>query len=293
VANSSLSVLLLGETGVGKEVTAEAIHLNSPRANKPLLRLNCAAFSEHLLESELFGHEKGAFTGAEQAKPGLLEVAIGGTVFLDEVGELPLTLQAKLLRVFEQQTVMRVGGLKERAIDVRFIAATNRDLNAEIALGRFRRDLFFRLNGFSLSIAPLRERKQEIEPLAQRFLAEAALRAGRSRAPRLSPAALALLQAHSWPGNIRELRNLIERGVVLCAGDVIETEHLPLDPITPGGGAALEPASSERDRLVEALQRAGGNQSLAAKALGISRGTLLARLDAFGVPRPRKRPHEP
>ena len=292
VAGSKLSVLLLGETGVGKEVTAEAIHRRSPRAGKPMLRLNCAAFSVHLLESELFGYERGAFTGADHVKPGLLETASGGTVFLDEVGELPLTLQAKLLRVFEQQSVMRVGGMSERAIDVRFIAATNRDLKAAIAAGRFRQDLYFRLNGFSLTIPPLRERRHQIEPLARLFVAEASKRAGLARAPRVSAAAMELLPEHPWPGNIRELKNVIERGVVLCIGDVIEREHLPLDTTGPPPRRPSDPAAPERDRLVEALRRAGGNQSLAAKTLGISRGTLLARLDAFGIPRPRKRPQD-
>jgi DNA-binding NtrC family response regulator len=194
--------------------------------------------------------------------------------------------------VFEQQSVMRIGGLKERPIDVRFIAATNRDLKAEISLGRFRQDLYFRLNGFSLTIPPLRERNRQIEPLASLFVAEASKRAGLSRTLRLSADALELLQTHPWPGNIRELKNVIERGVVLCTGDVIEREHLPLDVAQTLPRAPSDPTAPERDRLVNALRRAGGNQSLAAKALGISRGTLLARLDAFGIPRPRKRPHE-
>jgi DNA-binding NtrC family response regulator len=309
IASSGISVLILGETGVGKEVMAETIHLRSPRAPNALVRLNCAAFAEHLLESELFGHEKGAFTGADQSKPGLLEVAGGGTVFLDEVGELPLALQSKLLRVFEQREVMRVGAVRARPIDVRFLAATNRDLEAEVASGRFRRDLLFRLNGFSLVIPPLRERRAEITPLARAFVEEAARRSGRGPAPLLSEDAIALLEAHPWPGNIRELRNVIERAVVLCVGDVLEREHLILDSaggarlaLTPAatgpqGGDRPDPAAAlraelealERQRIVDALNRAGGNQSAAAKELGMSRGTFLTRLDAFGIPRPRKR----
>jgi two-component system response regulator AtoC len=295
VAPGNISVLLLGETGVGKEVLAERIHQLSPRGKSPLLRLHCAALSESLLESELFGHERGAFTGAVKTKRGLLETADGGTVFLDEIGELPLSIQVKLLRVIEERKVLRVGGLTAQSIDVRFIAATNRNLDAEIARGAFRQDLYYRLNGISLVIPPLRERAAEVAPLAAQFIRNVSA-AGRT-APALSPAAEALLRAREWPGNIRELRNVCERAVLLCAGDVIEPEHLSLPPEaapaaeTPARPreVALSPETQrERDEIVDALASCAGNQSRAAKLLGISRKTLVARLDAFALPRPRK-----
>ena len=295
VAPGNINVLLLGETGVGKEVLAERIHRLSPRAKQPLLRLHCAALSESLLESELFGHERGAFTGAVKTKPGLLETADGGTVFLDEIGELPPSIQVKLLRVIEERKVLRVGGLTAQAIDVRFLAATNRNLEAEVARGAFRQDLYYRLNGISLVIPPLRERTGEIASLAAQFIRDASAAAGRA-APALSPAADALLRARDWPGNIRELRNACERAVLLCAGDVIEPEHLSLPPdgapateMQQQRAATLAPeAQRQRDEIVDALARCAGNQSRAAKLLGISRKTLVARLDAFGLPRPRK-----
>ncbi len=217
VAASNISVLVLGETGVGKEVLARMIHERSPRADKPLVCLNCASLSESLLESELFGHEKGAFTGAVTAKAGLLESAGGGTAFLDEVGEMPLSLQAKLLRVLEQREVLRVGAVTPRAIDVRFVAATNRDLDHEISAGRFRQDLYFRLNGFAIVIPPLRERTEEIEALAKHFVALACKQSGR-RPIGIGSDALEVLRSYEWPGNIRELKNVIDRAVLLCSG---------------------------------------------------------------------------
>ena len=309
VAPGNINVLLLGETGVGKEVLAERVHRLSPRASRPLLKLHCAALSEGLLESELFGHERGAFTGALKTKPGLLETADGGSVFLDEIGELPASIQVKLLRVIEERTVLRVGALTPTVIDVRFIAATNRNLEAEVARGAFRQDLYYRLNGISLVIPPLRERAGEIVPLAEHFIREACRHGGRA-APALSPAAEALLRSRDWPGNIRELRNVCERAVLLCTGDAIAPEHLSLSaPARPSAPpqpsapppqpsppaptrapeAALSPAQQrQRDEVVDALARCAGNQSRAAKLLGISRKTLVARLDAFGLPRPRK-----
>ena len=296
VAPGNINVLLLGETGVGKEVLAERVHRLSPRASRPLLKLHCAALSESLLESELFGHERGAFTGALKTKPGLLETADGGSVFLDEIGELPASIQVKLLRVIEERKVLRVGALTPTAIDVRFIAATNRNLEAEVARGAFRQDLYYRLNGISLVIPPLRERAGEIVPLAEHFIREACRHGGRA-APALSPAAQALLRSRDWPGNIRELRNVCERAVLLCTGDAIAPEHLSLSapppsspqPPTRAPEAALSPAQQrQRDEVVDALARCAGNQSRAAKLLGISRKTLVARLDAFGLPRPRK-----
>jgi hypothetical protein len=210
VAPAAVNVLVLGETGAGKDIVASLLHELSPRAGHRLVGFNCASFPEPLLESELFGHERGAFTGAVSPKPGLLETADGGTVFLDEVGELPASMQAKLLRAIESREVTRLGGLAPRRIDVRFVAATNRDLEAEVAAGRFRRDLFFRLNTVTVTVPPLRERRSEIEPLARLFLASAR---SRFNLPALdfAPAAMDALEAHTWPGNVRELRNAIER----------------------------------------------------------------------------------
>lgn len=303
VAASGISVLLLGETGVGKGVMARRIHEHSPRAEARFLELNCAALPEQLLESELLGHEKGAFTGATTSRPGLLEVADGGTVFLDEVGELPPSIQAKLLRVIEERQVMRIGGRTTRTTDVRFVAATNRDLSVEVAEGRFRSDLYYRLNGITLYIPPLRERREEILPLADKFLRD---REDERQPPGLSEEVRRYLMAHPWPGNIRELRNIIERAVVLCEGGQIGLEDLfvahgrpPGQPQPPVEAAAIGvpvtpppapvPVDPQRQRIVDALERFGGNQTKAAKDLGMSRTTLSARLDAYGIQRPKKR----
>jgi two-component system, NtrC family, response regulator AtoC len=311
IAKGNISVLLLGETGAGKEVLAETIHRKSSRAAGPFIQLNCAALSESLLESELFGHEKGAFTGAVRSKTGLFEAAEGGSVFLDEVGELPMTIQVKLLRVLEDRRVTPVGGLSARPIDVRFIAATNRDLTAAVASGTFRQDLFFRLDGISLFIPPLRERRGEIAALAALFAARFAEALQRPRAPEIAPETMAALTRHAWPGNVRELRNVMERAVVLCDGDVLRPEHLALDPRPPAAAAgatapiaaASEPVAAdepadlqremselERRRILDALDRCAGNQTQAAALLGMPRRTFVARLGAYGVPRPRKKP---
>jgi two-component system, NtrC family, response regulator AtoC len=306
-AAGTINVLIAGETGVGKELLAETVHRLSPRKDGPYVCLNCAALSETLLESELFGHERGAFTGAVQAKPGLLETAAGGTLFLDEVGELPLATQAKLLRVLETREVTRLGSVRPRRIDVRFIAATNRDLEAEVARGAFRRDLFFRLNGITLTIPPLRERVSEIRRLAETFVRQICRELGRPQ-PLLSSSVLALLETYAWPGNIRELKNLMERAVLLCTGPIIETEHLPVEKMTVpvstisasglapvaapralAGGNPLPPAQAdERQRIIDALAMCAGNQSRAAKMLGIPRRTFVAKLDAYHIPRPKK-----
>jgi two-component system, NtrC family, response regulator AtoC len=287
VAGDDISVLLLGETGVGKEVFAEAIHRASRRKDKPFLRLNCAALTETLLESELFGHERGAFTGATQTKPGLLESATSGTVFLDEVGELPLTVQAKLLRVIEERSVLRLGSLTPRPIDVRFIAATNRDLEGEIERGAFRRDLFFRINGITLHIPALRDRPREIEELARRFAGLAAQRRERA-VPKIAPAALDALRSYAWPGNIRELRNVIDRAVLLCDNE-LRAEHLGLGTRAPEPKDLREDVDEfEKKKIVAALEKCGGNQTRAAKMLGISRRTLTNRLNEYGLPRPLK-----
>jgi DNA-binding NtrC family response regulator len=309
VAAGTLSVLLLGETGVGKDVMAQEIHRRSPRARGPLIKINCAALPDTLMESELFGHEKGAFTGALSPKLGLLEAADGGTVFLDEIGDLPLPMQAKLLRVLEDRELLRVGSTKPRPIDVRFVSATNRDLDADIARGAFRRDLYYRLSGFSLLIPPLRQRRSEILPLVRTFLRQACRQAHRRDEPQISPQALELLQRYTWPGNLRELRNVVERALLLCAGDVITPEHLPEDKITALVSTPSSPARStrlqefardqttqtmretldpiERDVIEQTLEKCGGNQSEAARMLGISRGALLARLKKYGLSRPR------
>jgi len=313
-ASRDINVLILGETGVGKEILAETIHRGSKRAGKPFLCLNCGGLSESLRESELFGYERGAFTDAKTAKPGLLEMADGGTVFLDEIGEMSSAMQAMLLRAIETKQVMRIGGVRAKAIDVRFIAATHRDLVHEIREKRFRSDLYYRLNGISLEIPALRERRSEIRPLAEAFLAQ--LGGGAARAPRLSDEAAGLLTSHAWDGNIRELRNVIERALLLCDGDTIEPEHLPLETIrgTPPAPPPLEaigeighadetelaltlPAptrpltaeqSAERARIVAALRAEGGNQTRAARRLGFSRSKLLMRLDDLEIPRPQK-----
>ncbi|MBI3183628.1 MAG: sigma 54-interacting transcriptional regulator [Myxococcales bacterium] len=295
VARGQINVLLLGETGVGKEVVAEQIHRRSPRAPKPFVRINCAALTESLLESELFGHEKGAFTGAQSVKAGLLESASGGTVLLDEVGEMPLPTQAKLLRVLEERAVRRVGGTRPVPIDVRFLAATNRDLEAASEKGQFRRDLYFRLNGISVPIPPLRERSGEIEPLARSYVRRFCEQLGRQPLA-LSAAAVSQLGRYAWPGNVRELRNVIERAVLLCAGEEIGSEHLPQDKLATSLSfeAPAEPlpegrTEAERQRILDALARSAGNQTQAAKLLGIARRTLINRLEEFGIVRPRKR----
>jgi two-component system, NtrC family, response regulator AtoC len=311
VARSPISVLVLGETGVGKEILARAIHDRSPRARAPYLELNCAALPPSLLEGELFGHEKGAFTGASQARPGLLEAANHGTIFLDEVGELPPAVQVKLLRVLEDRKVLRIGGRTPRTLDVRFVAATNRDLEAEVAGGSFRQDLYFRLNGVSLAIPPLRERKAEIAPLAELFAAAASRLLDRTEPLRISPDALEYLERHPWPGNVRELRNAIERAVVLSVGDVITPADLPPQltglargPIgkaeasraagahkaAPSQGPETAPETAERARIIEALDQCAGNQTRAAKLLGLSLRTLVSRLDKHKIRRPRTDP---
>jgi two-component system response regulator AtoC len=312
VAAATINVLITGETGVGKEVLAATVHSRSPRAGRPFLCINCAALSESLLESELFGHEKGAFTGAVQTKPGLLEAASGGTLLLDEVGEMSLSMQAKLLRVLETHQVMRVGATKPLSIDVRFIAATNRDLEEEVANRTFREDLFFRLNGICLEIPPLRERPEEIEPLARRSMENVARQMDRG-VPALSGDALELLRSYGWPGNIRELRNVMERAMILCAGEEITPEHLPAQKMRrpveqgvlpaassspammatpmavrePGLGGRDEKMANARRAIIDALERCAGNQTRAAELLGISRRTLCSRLKEYNIPRPR------
>jgi len=303
-ARSTISVLILGETGVGKEVLAHAVHERSKRAPGPFVELNCAALPASLLESELFGYEKNAFTGATQARPGLLESADGGTIFLDEVGELPMSVQVKLLRVLEDRKVLRIGSRSPRKLDVRFVAATNRDLEAEVARGNFRQDLYFRLNSVSFTIPPLRERIAEIAPLAERFLAAAGHTLDRAEPLRLSPEAVGYLERYVWPGNVRELRNVIERAAVLASGDLILPADLPSNvtrvaraargtgteaPASSDGSEPDPGKAAERQRIVAALEQCAGNQTRAAKLLGISLRTLVNRLAEHKLARPRKR----
>ena len=307
VSQSPISVLLFGETGVEKEILASHVHRCSPRAGSAFLKVNCAALVESLLEAELFGYEQGAVAGALEAKAGLLEGAHEGTLFLDEVGELPLAIQAKLLRVLESGEVTRVGSLTPRKVDVRFVAGTTRDLKGFVAAGKFREDLYFRLDGITVRIPPLRERNAEIPALARAMVAEACATA--HRAPiTLADDAVARLLEHTWPGNIRELKNVIRRSVVLCARDVLSAEdvHLEVDA-RPADASSVPRGSSpdstevaampvltgkkaqERDRILEALRACGGNQTRAAQMLGLSRRTLVHKLDILGVPRPRKK----
>jgi transcriptional regulator with PAS, ATPase and Fis domain len=318
VAASTIPVIVVGETGVGKELIAAAIHERSSRSKEPYVCLNCAALPETLLESELFGYEKGAFSGAAQPKRGLIEGAHGGTLFLDEVGEMALATQAKLLRVLENGELMRLGALKPRHVDVRFVAATNRSLPALVAKGAFRRDLYFRLNGMTIPIPPLRERLGEIAALARFLLARSAEKA-KVVCPSISDEVIEVLRAHAWPGNVRELRNVMDRALTLCSGGTLRPQHIVIDqdfdhlvhaetptavppPPEPLAEGAAAPTTRARDggrllrmdpeveqRLIqEALEKAGGNQGRAAERLGISRRTLVNRLDEYGFKRPRK-----
>jgi DNA-binding NtrC family response regulator len=299
-ARSSIPILLLGETGTGKEVLAKEVHRFSGRSGA-FVPVNCAALAENLLESELFGHEKGAFTGATQARIGFFEAADGGTIFLDEVGELPLATQVKLLRVLEDKQIVRVGGRTPKTLDVRFVAATNRDLDRARLEGEFRSDLYYRLSALTLQVPPLRERPEDILAISEGFLQSSAA-PGKTRVS-LSQDVQAVLLAYAWPGNIRELRNVIERAVLLSQGGQIEVLHLPAGIRMPAAGVPTEHVRAdardgllerlsriERERIVEALERSAGNQTQAASLLGVSRRTLVSRLAQFDLPRPRKRP---
>jgi transcriptional regulator with PAS, ATPase and Fis domain len=271
-------------------VCAELVHRASARAHGPFLRVNCAAFAESLLDSELFGHVRGAFTGAVADKTGLLEAASGGTVLLDEIGDMPLATQVRLLRVLESKEVTRVGATKPRSIDIRVVAATHRDLAELITTGKFREDLYYRINGISIIVPPLRERANDIEPLARHFVARFA-----KRALGIAPDAAAWLHARAWPGNVRELRNAVERAVALCDGAELTAEHFAEDaaPARRASAASNEAPASlrdevrglERERIERALAAAGGNQSRAAEDLGISRGALLRRIAQLGIRR--------
>lgn len=304
ISKSNITVLIQGETGVGKEVVAEAIHSKSDRETKPLVCINCAAITETLLESELFGHEKGAFTGADQRKIGLFETAQGGTIFLDEIGEMPLKTQAKLLRVLQEKTIMRIGSNKEINIDVRVVAATNRKLEEQVANNEFREDLYYRLNAATLTIPPLRERKEEIPYLSKMFIKVCCVENGFDEKT-LSPEAMDLLMHYSWPGNIRELKNTIERSVIISEGDTIFKESLSsklttedsvpsmssfsdMDPdvindATVVGDMKEVVAAYERDLIINALKKVNWNQTKAADLLNVPRRTLVSKIKKYDI----------
>ncbi|MDP2194786.1 MAG: sigma-54 dependent transcriptional regulator [Rhodocyclaceae bacterium] len=311
VAKSAATVLLTGESGVGKEVFARYIHDQSPRCRGPFVAINCAAIPDNLLEATLFGHEKGAFTGAQSAQAGKFEQANGGTLLLDEISEMPQALQAKLLRVLQEREVERVGGKKPQPVDIRVLATSNRNMAAEVAAGRFREDLYYRLNVFPLAIPSLRERPDDIVPLAQHFLAVHGARLG--RVAKISAAAAAILAAHPWPGNVRELENVMQRALILAPADSIEAEHLLLQgagialpaaaPINPAGPAAAVPPAPtftvattqvpvftgisanmkdlERQHILETLAKVGGSRKKAIEILGISERTLRYKLKQY------------
>ncbi|MBI2002611.1 MAG: sigma-54-dependent Fis family transcriptional regulator, partial [candidate division NC10 bacterium] len=294
VAATNSTVLLLGESGTGKEVFAHAVHRWSPRKDRAFVVVNCVALSEQLLESELFGHEKGAFTGAHQAKKGKFEVAHGGSVFLDEIGDMPHGLQAKLLRVLQDHTFERVGGTRPIRSDIRVIAATNRDLDTAVKDGRFREDLFYRLNVVRITLPPLRDRREDLPALVQHFVSRYASET--KKAVRgITGEAMARLSEQAWPGNIRELANVIERAVVLCAGDQLEPEDLALPgAVAPSLSSLLasplgiaqyhERIKEYKQAIIQAaLRQAGGNQTKAAELLGLQRTYLVKLLRALKI----------
>ena len=287
VAPSRATVLLCGESGVGKDMVARAIHFHSPRRTQPLVKINCSALPENLMESELFGYEKGAFTGATIAKPGKFEQADQGTVFLDEIGDVPMPVQVKLLRVLQEREFERLGSNRTRQIDVRVIAATNVDLRAALEGGRFREDLFYRLNVMPINIPSLREREEDIPALAHHFISKYG-----NGSQRLSAGALDKLLAHEWPGNVRELENVIERSLLLASGDELTAADIRIDMGPRGKQHVTEPGflptgmtldDYEKSILKEALKRASGNKSQAARLLGITRNALRYRLGQIGI----------
>jgi transcriptional regulator with PAS, ATPase and Fis domain len=292
VASTDVTVLLKGETGTGKEILATAIQKQSSRANKAFITLNCAALPESLIESELFGHKKGSFTGATCSTQGLLPAANGGTLFLDEINSLPLSIQAKLLRFLESGECLAVGDVNPYKVDVRVIAATNADINQQIDAGEFRRDLYYRINVVPLELPPLSQRTEDIEHLIKHFL-EIFTNTYAIAPPKFSKAALKMLKSYSWPGNIRELRNLCERLSILLAGRTIEPENLPLEFIRanntpkatdftlPETGLQLD--ALEANLIHQALNRTQGNRSKSARLLGLSRDTLIYRMQKHGV----------
>jgi len=296
VAETDLTVLIRGESGTGKELVAQALHHRSPRAKRPFVAVNCAAISRELVESELFGHEKGAFTGADARRAGRFEAAESGTIFLDEIGDMAPETQAKVLRVLQERSFERVGGTKPIDADVRVVAATHRDLESDVQQGRFREDLYYRLRVVEVEIPPLRERLEDLPLLVARFLDQVAERLGRDRKP-VSDAALARLARHPWPGNVRELRNVVEQAAVMASGDAIEVDDLRLDAgaglpvadLAPEQAATFTDAKRlaverfERDYLLRALRQNGGNISRTAEAIGMVRQSLQQKIRELGL----------
>ena len=292
LAKTNATVLIRGESGTGKELVARALHAEGSRADGPFVAVNCAAFTESLLESELFGHEKGAFTGAVARHAGAFERAQGGTLFLDEIGDAPASVQVKLLRVLEDHEIMRVGGHESFKVDVRLVSATNRDLDARVASGAFRQDLLYRLQVVGIVLPPLRDRREDIRPLAERFIALAQAEHGKC-IREVEPEWYARLGAYAWPGNIRELRNTVEAAVVTAPDDVLRAERLRLDgpgiKTADGGGAWSAPEGMtleqiEKKILEESLRRNGGNRSLTAEQLGLSRRTIQRKIQDYQLP---------
>jgi DNA-binding NtrC family response regulator len=294
VAETDLTVLVRGESGTGKELVAQALHESSSRARRPFVAVNCAAISRELVESELFGHEKGAFTGASARRIGRFESAHEGTIFLDEIGDMPLETQAKVLRVLQERSFERVGGSKPITVDVRVVAATHRDLEAEVARGGYRADLYYRLRVVELVVPPLRERLEDLPSLVGRFLDQLSERLGREKKC-VSDGAMARLARHTWPGNVRELRNIIEQAAVLASGERIEETDLRLTDavaVTPAGSDVSTSFAEAKRRAVEhfertyltlALERHGGNISQAAEAIGMARQSLQQKLKELGI----------
>jgi transcriptional regulator with PAS, ATPase and Fis domain len=282
--------LIQGESGTGKELAANAIHYASKRAHRPLIKINCSAIPENLLESELFGYERGAFTDAKSTKKGLLELANGGSIFLDEIGDMNPYLQSKFLRVLETQSFMRLGGTREIHVDLRFIAASNKNLAEMVNDGEFRKDLYYRLKVMVLDIPPLRERREDILLLANLFIEEDNQELGRS-VKAIDPGAKDLLFNYAWPGNVRELKNVLERAMILCPAEVIASEHLPIElreqhrssrsAVPTPGEFSLE--AMEKRHIWEVLTMVNGNKSKAAKSLGISRSTLREKIKKYAI----------
>lgn len=297
VAPADSTILIMGETGTGKEVIATAIHNWSGRKDKPLIKVNCGAIPDNLLESELFGYEKGAFTGAVSAKPGRFEIADGGTIFLDEIGDISASLQVKLLRVLQERTFERLGGINSINVDVRVIAATNKSLKDEVAAGNFREDLYYRLNVVPIELPPLRERSEDICDLIRYFLQKSAAISATGKPKTMSASAMEKLMCYDWPGNIRELENIIERCVVITPGNVIDTDSLPAEILSSASETGVrekEPQHAdsplneaidrkEREVILRALEENGGNKTKTALSLGISRRSLHRKIQKYGI----------
>jgi DNA-binding NtrC family response regulator len=286
VAKTDTSVLIRGETGTGKEMAARFIHDNSPRSAKPFIRVNCAALSETLLESELFGHEKGAFTGATNTRMGRFELANGGTIFLDEIGDISQKLQVMLLRVLQEREIERVGGIRTINVNVRIVAATNRDLETAVAQGQFREDLFYRLNVFPIFLPPLRERAEDIADLLDWFLQK--YQHLSAKKPTIAPGLIEALQTCDWPGNIREFENLVQRALVVCEGSVLESDHFyfdfaPAKPKVSKGTVKSQVKTKQYEEMKASLEKHEGNCSKAARELGLARTTLMSRAKKLGL----------